>query len=59
MFVPLVGEPGLQQSGPGLVNINTIASAQAVAENQYGRGFRRVCLRAYQQQQQGEKTSHG
>ena len=37
MFVPCFLEPLLQQSDPGPVNVNTIARAETVAENQDGR----------------------
>jgi hypothetical protein len=37
MFVTLGVQTGLQQSGPGLVNIDTIAGTQAVAEYEHGR----------------------
>ena len=33
MFVPCFFEPLLQQSNPGLVNINTKAGAETVTEN--------------------------
>ena len=42
MFVPLLCKPVLQQSGPGLVNVYTKSGAQAVAEDQHGRWFRRL-----------------
>ena len=35
MFVPLICQSFLQQSGPGLVNLNTITGTQAVAENEH------------------------
>jgi hypothetical protein len=41
MFVPLCHQAGLQQSGPRLVNIHTVARAEAVAEHH---NRRRACV---------------
>ena len=53
MFVTLISEPRLQQSGPGLVNVNTVARAQTVAEDQDSRSIRTVAVDGYQQQEKG------
>ena len=42
MFVPLLFESGLQQSRPGLVNVYTVSSTEAVTEYEYRRGIRTV-----------------
>lgn len=58
MFVPLFLQPGLQQSGPRLVNVNAVARAQAVAEHQNGWRFRTPRGDDKQKQEKGHKFSH-
>ena len=59
MFVPLFFQPFLQQSGPGLVNVYTVAGAEAVTEYEHSRLFVGKGLRAGEQQQQDKNTTHG
>ena len=59
MFVPLFLQPGLQQSGPGLVNVNTKTGTEAVTKDQDSRRYGRVRLDAQQQQKQGNESTHG
>ena len=49
MFVPLLFKATLQQKGPGLVNIKTVAGADAVAKNENNRRLGTFRVRGKQQ----------
>jgi len=54
IFVPLGLQPGLQQSGPGLVHLYAIAGAQTVAENQHSWRARGLYGGANKEQEKGQ-----
>jgi len=59
MFVPLSLQTGLQQSGPGLVNVYAVSRAQAVAEDQYSRCLSTVSVAGQQDKKKDNNSSHG
>ena len=60
MFVPLLPQAGLQQSGPGLVHLYAEAGTQAVTEHQDGwRRGRAVCTGGQEQESYCENSTHG
>jgi Tfp pilus assembly protein FimT len=58
MFVPFGLKARLQQSGPGLVNVNAVTRTEAVAQHKDGGTIRdvcgSVCGNSAQDQQQGQ-----
>ena len=58
MFVTLVLQPGLQQSGPRLVNIQSIPGGKTVAENKNGWNVCRMRGDSNKTYEKGQNSSH-